>query len=144
MRTIFEVLARGENCTNVHLLIAGVQRAGLDVHDISRADVLGCEVSPANAHCSGTGNGYHVFAQSHGRSLHAVGLAGGRRSSSMVTSLSWQSAIVEFLVLDASFKFAGGVFLGFRRAMVNCTRALGEIRCLCRSEWSLRWIDVCN
>ena len=30
------VLARGANCTNVHLarLMAGVQKAGLDVHDI--------------------------------------------------------------------------------------------------------------
>ena len=55
------VLARGENCTNVHLarLIAGVHRAGLDVHDISHAmesaDVLGNEVCPAEAYCSGTG-----------------------------------------------------------------------------------------
>ena len=53
------VLARGANCTNVHLarLIAGVQKAGLDVHDISRASgsaaVLGYEVSPAHASCSG-------------------------------------------------------------------------------------------
>ena len=57
----FGVLARGANCTNVHLarLIAGVQKAGLDVRDISpasgSADALGREVSPANAYCSGTG-----------------------------------------------------------------------------------------
>ena len=43
------ILARGVNCTNVHLArpIAGVQKVGLDVHDISRAsgsaDVLGYE-----------------------------------------------------------------------------------------------------
>ena len=54
------VLARGENCTNVHLarLIAGVQKAGLDVHDASLASgsaaVLGYEVS-ANAYYNGTG-----------------------------------------------------------------------------------------
>ena len=55
------VLARGANRTNVFLarLIAGVQKASLDVHDISlasgSADVLGYEVSPANAYSSGPG-----------------------------------------------------------------------------------------
>ena len=49
--TILGVLARCADCTNVHLarLIAGVQRARLDVHDISlasgSADVLDYEVS---------------------------------------------------------------------------------------------------
>ena len=38
--------------------------------------------------------GYQVVVQSRGRSLRAVALAGGRWSSSMVTSLSWRSAIV--------------------------------------------------
>ena len=57
----FGVLARGANCTNVHLarLIAGVQKACLDVHDTSlasgSADVFCYEVSPANSYCSGTG-----------------------------------------------------------------------------------------
>ena len=57
----FRVLARGADCSNVHLarLIAGVKRAGLDVDDLSLAsgtsDVLGYEVSPANSYCSGTG-----------------------------------------------------------------------------------------
>ena len=51
----FGVLARGANRFNVHLahLDAGVQKAGLDVHDTSlasgSADVLGYGVSPANA-----------------------------------------------------------------------------------------------
>ena len=40
-------------------LIAGVQKAGLDVHDIclasGSAHVLGNEVSPADSYCSGTG-----------------------------------------------------------------------------------------
>ena len=54
------VLARGANCTDVNLarLIAGVQKAGVDVHDTAHtsgcADVLGYEVSPAIAYCSGT------------------------------------------------------------------------------------------
>ena len=101
---------RGANCPNVHLarLVAGVQKGGLDVHDISlasgSANVLGYGVSPANACCSGKINGYHVFAQSHGRSLRAVALAVGRWSSSMVTSLFWRSAIV---VLSQSLMRAG-------------------------------------
>ena len=55
------ILARGANFTNVHLsrLVAGVQKAGLDIHDVSLASgsayVLGFEVSPSSAHCSGTG-----------------------------------------------------------------------------------------
>ena len=62
MLTVLGVLARGTACSNVHLarLVASVQKAGLDVHDISlasgSADVLGCEVSPANTYGSGTGN----------------------------------------------------------------------------------------
>ena len=39
-------------------------------------------------------NGYHAFDHSRGRSLRAVALAGERRSSSMVTSLSCHSATV--------------------------------------------------
>ena len=51
----FWVLARSQDCNNVHLarLIVGEQKAGLDVHDMSfasgSADVLGYEVSPASA-----------------------------------------------------------------------------------------------
>ena len=98
----FGVLARGENCTNVHLarLIAGVKKAGLDVHDVAHAtgspDVLGYQVSEWD-------NGYHVCVQSHGRSLRAVVSAVGRWSSSMVTSLLWRSAIV---VLSQSLTLA--------------------------------------
>ena len=42
----------------------------------------------------GRATGYHAFAQPHGRSLRAVAVAVGQWSSSMVTSLSWRSAIV--------------------------------------------------
>ena len=61
----FGVLARGADCTNVRLarLIAGVQKASLDVHDTSlangSADVHGCEVSPASQWSGSSGN--HVF-----------------------------------------------------------------------------------
>ena len=60
MLTILDVLARRADCCNAHLAhpIAGVKKAGLDVHDISlargSADVLFYEVSPANSYCSGT------------------------------------------------------------------------------------------
>ena len=60
MLNFFGVLARGADCTDVHLsrLIGGVKRAGLGVHDISlamgSADVLGNEVSRVNVSCTGT------------------------------------------------------------------------------------------
>ena len=46
----FGVLARGANCTNVHLarLIVGVEKAGLDAHVPCKRKCLGYEVSPAN------------------------------------------------------------------------------------------------
>ena len=53
------LLARSAHCTNVYLvsLIAGVQEAGLNVHDIflvsGSADVLGYEMSSSSACCSG-------------------------------------------------------------------------------------------
>ena len=93
----FGFLARGANCTDVHLarLNAGVQKAGPDVHDTSRAsgnaDVLGYEVSPVNAERA---HGHHVFAHPHVLSLRAVVSAVGISSSSMVTILSRRSAIV--------------------------------------------------
>ena len=57
----FGVLPRGANCTDAHLarLIAGVQKADLDIYDTSlasgSANVLGYEVSPAKSYRSGTG-----------------------------------------------------------------------------------------
>ena len=77
------VLARGENCTNVHFVrfIASVQKVGLDVHDISLASgwagVLGYEVSHVNSYCSGTGNGHHESVQSLGLFVRAVASASG-------------------------------------------------------------------
>ena len=87
----FGVLARGANCTKVHLarLIAGVQKAGRDVHDMflasGSADVLGHEVSLASA-CSGARKRIsHI--RSVGRSLLVDASSGGRWISSMVTRL---------------------------------------------------------
>ena len=78
----FGILTRGAYCPNVHLarLIAGVQKASLDVHDISLAsgstDVSRYEVSPAHAHCNETGKRISrmrsrsdcLFSSSHWRS----------------------------------------------------------------------------
>ena len=92
-------------------------------------------------------NGYHVFAQSHLRSLRAVALAVGQWSSSMITSLflalSNRGALS---ILDASFKFARASYLmsGKLWSTVRLEqRAFGGIFCLLRSDWSLRWLDVC-
>ena len=91
----FGVLARGENCINDHLarLIAGVQKAGLDVHDISLASGVpmfsDMKCAQPTRIAVERANGYHVSVQSRGRSRRAVAFAGGRWSSSMVTSPSW-------------------------------------------------------
>ena len=49
-------------------------------------------------------------------------------------------------ILDASFNFARAPFLVSREpwstVRVHLT-ACGEIPCLLRSDWSLRWLDVC-
>ena len=114
----FGVLARGANCTNVHLarLIAGVKKAGLDFHDISlasgSADVLGYEVYPANAYCSGADKRLArirsvatdgLFAPSHQRPSD-----GARQWSRVLLALSNRGALS---ILDASFKFARASYL---------------------------------
>ena len=89
---IFLVLARGANCTNVHLarLIAGVKESR------SRFSVIKC-LQP-NRIAVEQATGYHVFAQSRGRSLRAVALAARRWSSSMVTRLQVRECVFFFLV----------------------------------------------
>ena len=100
MLTIFGVLARGADCTNFHLarLIAVVQIPASMFTTQPPAKVQMCLamkcLRPTRI-VVGRAIGYHVFAQSHGRSLRAVALAVGHWSSSMVTSLSWRSAIVK-------------------------------------------------
>ena len=108
--TILKILARGANCTDVHLarLIAGVQKAGLDVDDISlasgSADFIGYEVSPANTYCSGTGKRMSpicsVARTVSSRRRMSEGLVNGRES---FLTLSNRGALS---ILDASFKFA--------------------------------------
>ena len=114
-------MARDTDCTNVHpaLDIAGVQKGCLDVHDISlasgNADVLGYEVSPANECCCGTGKRVLHTRHSHVRSLHAVASAVGQWRSSMVTSFSWRSAIVELSQSLTQASSSRGSLFGFRK-----------------------------
>ena len=88
-----------------------------------------------------------MFGQSRGRSLRAVVLAAGRWRSSRVTSLSWCSATV---VLCQSLTPASNLrgrpiwSQGWPWSTVRMEqRAFGGIPCLLRSDWSLRWLDVC-
>ena len=89
MLTFWEVLARGENCTDVRLArgVAGVQKttypspAGVPMFSVVKfPQPTRIEVERAR--------GYHALVQSRGRSLRAVAFAGGRWSSSVVTTLS--------------------------------------------------------
>ena len=65
----------------------------------------------------------------------------------MVTSLLWRSAIVGLSQsLTPASSSLRGVFFGFKGAMVNRaqgTEGIWGIQCLLRSDWSLRWLDVC-
>ena len=149
MLNFFSVLARGADCTNVHLsrLIAGVKRAGLGVHDISlamgSADVLGNEVSRVNVSCTGTAKRIARI-----RSVVSSRRIGGRamelvNDHESFLSLSSRGALS---ILDASFECVRASYLvsGEPRSTVRIEqRAFGGIRCLIRSGWSLRWLDVC-
>ena len=131
----FGVLARGEDCTNFHLarLIAGFQKASLDVHDISRAkesaDVLGYEVSPANANCSGTNKRIscirsvlRTVSSRHRISGRTMELVNGHES---LLTLSNRGALS---ILDASFKFARASFLVSGEPLVNCACGTARFR----------------
>ena len=153
MLTIFGVLARGANTTNVLLapLIAGVQKTGLDVHDIPLASgsagvlVLKC-LQPTRIAVE-RANGYHVFVQSHGRSLRAIASAVGRfelvKGHDSFLALCNRGA---FSILDARFKFARRLIWfeeSHGQVCVWNKEHLGEFWCLLRSVWSLRWLYVC-
>ena len=107
------VLARGANNNNVHLarLIAGVKRAGLDVHDTSHAsgsaDVLGDEVSPVNLYCSGTGKRLSRL-RSVARTVSTRRRISGR-AMELVNGHEYFLALGNrgtLSIFDASFKFA--------------------------------------
>ena len=149
----FVVLARGAICTDVHLarLIAAVQKAGLDVHDISlasgSADVLAYEVSLANAYCSGAGKRIarirsvaQTVSSRHRISGRAMELVNGHKSF-LALSNRWALS-----VLHASFKFARASYLVLGELWLTLRleqRAFGGILCLVRSDSTLRWLDVC-
>ena len=151
---LFGVLVRGANCTNVHFarLIAGVQKAGLDVRDTSlasdSADILGYEVSPANAYCSGSGKRIsriwsvaRAVSSRRRVSGRAMELVSGHESSLALTNCGVLS------ILDANFKFSRASYLVSRELWSTVwgmeQRAFGGILCHLRSDWSLRWPDVC-
>ena len=86
-------------------------------------------------------NGYHVFVQSHGRSLRAVALAGERWSSSMVMSLCWRSAIVGLSQSLMQASSSRGLLSGEPWSTVHMEQRVFGESCLFRSDWSLRWLD---
>ena len=149
----FGVLARGANCTHNHLarLIAGAQKAGLDVHDVvhasGSADVLGYEVSPANSCCGGAGK-----QKSCMRSVGRTVSSRRRISSRAMEFVSGHESFValsnrgDLSILNASFKFPRASYLVTVEPWSTVRlqqRACGGILCLLRSDWSLRWLDVC-
>ena len=98
--TILGVLARGANCTNVHLsrLIAGVKEAGLDAHDIflasGSADVLVCEsvTSHSAVQRNGQTDGTHSVRRADGLLAPSHELSGdGARQWSRVILGAQQS-----------------------------------------------------
>ena len=99
------VAARGADCANFLLarLIAGVQKASLDIHDTSpasgSADLLGYEF-PANSYCNGMGKRISRIRCRTLRSLRGVASAVGQWSSLALTNLGALS------ILDASFTFS--------------------------------------
>ena len=151
--TVLRVLARGADSTNVHLArhIAGVQKAGLDVHDMSlasgSADVLGYDVSPSSVCCFGTSKRISRV-RSVARTVSTCRRV-GRRAMELVDgheSFLALSNLGVLSILHGSFKFARASYLVFgeRWSTVRVEqRAFGGIFCLLRSDWSLRWLDVC-
>ena len=117
------LLARSAHCTNVYLasLIAGVQEAGLNVHDIflvsGSADVLGYGMSPSSACCSGTSKQIsriravaRTVSSSRRISGRTVELVNGHES---FLALSNRGALS---ILDVSFKFARTSSLASRKS----------------------------
>ena len=150
--TILGFLAHGADCAYVHLarLIAGVQRAGLDVHDISLAsgspDVFDFEVSPANACCSGTRKRI-ARIRSVAQTVSSRRCIGGRAMELVNGHASFLAPSNRgALSILASFKFARASYLvsGKPWSTVRMEqRSFGVVLCLLRSDWSLRWLDVC-
>ena len=112
-----------------------------------RADVLGCEVSPSSAHCSGTSKRISRVRSVARAVSSRRRISKGQRSLSSVTSLSLHSAIVElseFFTQASSSRGASHLVSGRPLSTVRMEqRAFGGILCPLRCEWSLRWLDVC-
>ena len=137
MLTIFGFLVRGANFIIVHLarLIVVVKKACLDVHDISLA--IGSRIALERA------NEKHIFFQSRGRSLRAVAFAAGTLQWSRVFLGAQQSLTpaASSPGRRTSLQENHGQLCAWDREHMG-QRALGNILCLLRSDWSLLWLDV--
>ena len=111
-------MAREADCTNVHLARhnASVKKAGFEVHDKTLASEsagdFGCEVSPANSCCSGTGKRI-ASIRSVARTVssrrricgRAMALVNGHESFLAPSNRGAPS------ILDGSFKFSRASYL---------------------------------
>ena len=143
----------GANNTNVHIarLIAGVQRAVLDVHDLSIAS--GSANVFVRSVCSQRLLQWNWQAditdsQSLGLSPLVVALVVGQWSSSVITSTYWRSAISvlsPFLMQASSSRER--LFLIAREPQSNVRlelRAFEGILCPLYRDSNFRWRDVCT
>ena len=153
MLTILGVLARGADCTDVHLarLIAGHRKpvsmftTYLLPVEVQMSPIMKCLRETRIA--VGRANVQLVFVQSRGRYLPAIAFAATRWSSSMATNLFWRSPIVELSPsLTAASNSSGRpmCWQGNHGQLCEWGReSLREFMCLLRSDWSLRCLDVC-
>ena len=113
------------------------------------ADVLGYEMSPADAYCSGAGGKTDITYSLGGTDglVARVASTVERWSSSMVTILFWRSAIVglsQSLMQASRLRRRLMVSVEFWSTVRMEQRTFGGILCLLRSDWSPRWLDVCT
>ena len=113
-----------------------------------RADVLGCEVSPAQRvlQWNGQTDNKNSFSRTDG--LFAQSLIGGRtmelvNGHESCSALSNRGALSESLTPASSSR---GRLIWYQETHGQPVRKDSiwrTIRCLLRSDWDLRWLDVC-
>ena len=133
----------------LHVSLKVYRKAGLDVRDTSlasgSADVLGYEVSLANAYCSGTGKRISRI-RPVARMVSSCRRIGGR-AMELVNgheSLFWRSAIMGLSQFLTQASCSGWRLIWFPDSFVSMEqRASARILCLLRIDWSVCWLDVC-
>ena len=117
--------AHGSDSTSAHLArsIAGVQKAGLDLHDMSLAsestDVSLFEVFPADAYCSGTGKRISRI-RSVARTVSSRRRIGGRATELVIDhEYFWGSAVAVLRQFLTEASSSRGRLFDCRRASVN-------------------------